>query len=79
MSAQSIYIVVAIGALALITIFWALLRGKKQQAKMSPLATAAFILVIFGAFFGEHRLVGYSIMGLGVLLAIADIAQKSKK
>jgi hypothetical protein len=49
---------------------------KKQQARLSKLATLSFLLVIAGIVFGEIRFIGYSLMGSGVLLAVIDIVKK---
>jgi hypothetical protein len=34
--------------------------------------------VLAGILFGENRLVGYALLGIGVILAVIDIVRKSK-
>jgi hypothetical protein len=38
----------------------------------------AFLLIISGIVFGDNRLIGYSLLGAGVLLAIIDIIMNRK-
>jgi hypothetical protein len=43
------------------------------------LAGLAFAFIIAGIIFGDSRLVGYSLIGVGDLIAIMDIVIKLKK
>ena len=72
-----IYILIAVVMLAIIAVVVAL-RRKKEQKLLSKLAALAFGFVIAGIIFGDNQLVGYSLMGIGVILAIIDITKKSK-
>jgi len=76
---QQIYIAISIGALAIIAGLMIFLRKKKPEAKLSPLAGLSFAFIIAGIIFGENRLVGYGLIGIGLLLALIDIVKKSKK
>ena len=38
----------------------------------------AFAFVLAGIIFGEERIVGYGLMGVGVVLAIVDIVNRSR-
>ena len=78
MSTSQIYILISIITLAIIAVV-VILRRKKEQKPLSTLAALAFSLVLAGIFFGDDRLIGYSLLGAGVILAFIDIVQKSKK
>lgn len=43
---------------------------------MTPLASSAFTFVFAGILFGENRLIGYSLMGVGIILALIDMVNK---
>jgi len=78
MDASQIYIAVSIVALA-ITALVAFFVRKKKVEKITPLAALAFAFVVAGIIFGNDRLIGYGLMGIGVAFAIIDIILKSKK
>lgn len=81
MEASQMYILISIAALLIIVALVFLIKknkGKKEKT-FTPLAGIAFAFLIFGILFGDNRLVGYGLMGVGVLFAIIDIVQKSKK
>lgn len=76
MDASPFFILGAIVALAVIAILIFAIRKKGPQKQLSPLAALAFLLVVAGIFFGEDRLIGYGLLGAGVVLAIIDIIRK---
>lgn len=77
MNDSQIYILISIIVLAIIAIV-VILRRKKEQKPLSKLASVAFAFVIAGVIFGDNRSIGYSLMGIGIILAIIDIVKKSK-
>lgn len=76
---QQIFIILTILVLAIIA--WLMIYTKKIKSgfKLSPLASISFIFIITGIVFGENQALGYSLIGLGVLLTIIDIVKKLKK
>jgi len=46
---------------------------------LTPLAGIAFAFIIAGSIFGDSRLVGYSLIGIGVIVAFIDIVKKMKR
>jgi membrane-bound ClpP family serine protease len=66
------YILIAIVVLAILVLLL-VLRGKQMKTQPSRWAFLAFFLVLAGILFSENRLVGYGLMGAGVLLAVIDI------
>jgi len=77
MISSQIYILIGIIALAGIMVILILTR-KKIKRPLSPLAGLAFAFIIAGLIFGESRLIGYGLMGIGVILAIIDMIRKLK-
>lgn len=54
------------------------LRRNKQINTLTPLAGLAFGFILAGIFFGSNRLIGYSLLGVGVLLALIDIFNRAR-
>ena len=79
MESSQIYILISIGVLLAIFLVFFFLRKNKKQKRMTPLASLAFAFVIAGIVFGDNRVIGYSLIGTGVLLAIIDAVRKMKK
>ncbi|MFC1935082.1 hypothetical protein ACFLXZ_02060 [Chloroflexota bacterium] len=77
---EPVYIGVAIAALISIVVLLLISREKgKQLRKPSYLAMLAMTLVVLGIIFGNtDRLIGYSFIGVGVLLSIIDIIRNLK-
>ena len=78
MNISQIYILVSIVTLAVIA-FLVFVLKKGKEKKLTPLAAFAFGFVVAGILFGDERLIGYSLMGIGVLLAVVDIIRQRKK
>ena len=79
MEKSQIYIAVIIIVLVIIAIQIFLLRGNKRTKKLSPIAGLAFGFMLIGLYFGEDQLIGYSMMGFGLVLAIIDIFMKYRE
>jgi len=79
MNISQIFIVVSIVVLAIIALLVFFVRKNEGQNRLSPLASLAFGFTLAGIIFGDDRLIGYSLMGVGVLLAVADIFNRSKR
>ena len=79
MSTSVAYIAVSIAALAIIAILVFFASKGKRENRLTPLAGLAFGFVLAGIIFGDDRLIGYSLMGVGVVLAIVDIFNRSRK
>lgn len=73
----AIFTTIAITCLMVIPMLF-LARHKKQETRLSRLAALAFAFIIAGLFLSRKELVGYSLVGVGLVLAIIDIVQKRK-
>lgn len=75
---SQIYIVISIVVLAIIALVIFFVRKKKKEKKLTPLTGLAFAFILGGLIFGDDRLIGYSLIGVGVIFAIIDIFKKLK-
>ena len=66
------YILITIVVLAILVIVL-VIAGKQVKTRPSKWAFLAFSLIVAGIVFGENRLIGYCLMGTGILLAFIDI------
>jgi len=76
MNTSQIYIVISVVVLAIIALFVFLVGKNRKDKKFTPLAGLAFAFILAGIILGDDRLIGYSIMGVGIILAIIDIFKK---
>lgn len=72
-----IYIAIALITLVIIAILVFYVR-KKPRKQPSKLAWFAFVFILAGIIFGDDLLIGYSLMGVGVILAIVDIIKNHR-
>ena len=76
MDSYQVYIIFSILVLGIVAVFLYFTSRKKQKTGLSRLAAISFAFIIAGIIFGENRLVGYSLIGIGILLAVIDIYDK---
>ena len=74
-----VYIAISIISLAIIAALVFFVKKNKKQKKLSTLASLSFVFIIAGIVFGDDRLIGYGLIGVGIILAVLDIIMKSKK
>jgi hypothetical protein len=79
MVASQGYILISIIVLLIIAFFVVFVKRNKKVKPLTPLAGIAFGFILAGIAFGENRIVGYSLMGIGVVFAVVDIIVKSRK
>jgi uncharacterized membrane protein len=79
MNISQTYIAVSIVVLAVIAVLVFFVGKNKKENKLTPLASLAFAFVLAGLLFGDNRFIGYGLMGVGVLLAVVDMYNKSKQ
>jgi len=75
---EPLWIAISIIALVVIVVLLLIARGK-QYYKHSNLAILGMSLVVLGIIFGDDRLIGYSFIGIGVLLSIIDAIRNRKQ
>lgn len=67
------YIISSVLVLVLVAVLMYFASRKQPEKRFSRLAAFAFAFIIAGIIFGEDPIVGYSLLGIGVLLALVDI------
>ena len=73
---------IAISIIALVVIMVLLLisrRKEKQLLNPSNLLILGMSFVVLGIIFGDERLIGYSFIGVGVLLSVIDAIRNRKQ
>ena len=78
MNASQIYILLSIVLLALIYTAIFFVKRQKPEGKRTLLAALSFGFIIAGLLSSESRLIGYSLFGIGIVLAVIDIIKKSR-
>jgi len=78
METSQIYILIFLVALAIIAIIIFFVRKDKKGDRLSRLGGLSLMFVLAGILFSGNRLIGYSLIGIGVLLAVIDIVKRIK-
>lgn len=74
-----IYVLISIVVLAVVFAL-VFVRGRdKRRNRLTPLAGLAFAFVVAGVLFGDNPLIGYGLMGVGVVLAVIDVVRRSTR
>jgi len=79
MVVSQIYLLISVIILFVIVIFVFFINKNQPKKRITLLTSLSFIFIILGMFFGENRLLGYSLIGVGVLFAVFDIIKKESK
>ena len=79
MNTSQIYILISIVVLLIIAVLVFFVAKNQKEKKLTPLAGLAFGFVLAGIIFGEDRLIGYSLMGIGVILSVIDMIRKLRR
>ena len=75
MNISSLYIVLSVIVLLVIALLVFFTGNAKNR--LTALASLAFAFVLAGIFFGENRIIGYSLMSIGMVFALMDIFRRS--
>jgi hypothetical protein len=74
-----LWVAISVIALIVIVVLLLLARGRgRQYPKPSNLAILGMSLMVLGIIFGDDRLIGYSFIGVGILLSVIDIIRNRK-
>lgn len=79
MEASQIYVLISVVGLLIIAVIMIFVRRKSESKRkkiITPLTSLAFGFVLTGIIFSSIRLVGYSLMGIGVVFAIVDMVER---
>jgi len=77
---EPVWITISIIALVVIMVLLLISRRKeKQLLNPSNLLILGMSFVVLGIIFGDERLIGYSFIGVGVLLSVIDAIRNRKQ
>ncbi len=76
MNVTTSFVLVAVVVLAIVAGLVFLAGGKRSRGRLTPLGSVAFACVLGGILFGENQMLGYGLLGVGVVLALVDMAGK---
>ena len=77
---EPVWIAIAISALVVIMVLLLISRRKsKQLLNPSNLLILGMSCVVLGIIFGDERVLGYSFIGVGVLLSVIDAIRNRKQ
>jgi len=77
---EPVWITISITALVVIVVLLLISRRKgKQLLNPSNLLILGMSCVVLGIIFGDERLIGYSFIGVGVLLSVIDVIRNRKQ
>ena len=79
MNISQMYVAVAIVVLLVIALLVFFTTKNGRENKLTLLAGLAFGFILAGILLSEDRLIGYGLMGIGVLLAVVDIFRNRNK
>jgi len=79
MNASQAYTAIAILALGVIALVLYRSGWRKVQKGLTPLAGLAFGFVLAGIIFHDGGLVPYTLLGIGVVLAVVDMINQTRR
>jgi cytochrome bd-type quinol oxidase subunit 2 len=68
---EAMWIAISIIALVVIVVLLLIARGRQYQ-QPSNLAILGMSLVVLGIIFGDNRLIGYPLIGVGIFLSVIE-------
>jgi len=76
MNISQIYIVISIVVLVAIALLAFFVGKSKKEKRITPLTGLAFGFILAGILFGNDRFIGYSLLGIGLILSFIDMFRK---
>jgi hypothetical protein len=78
MNTSQSYIAISIAVIVVTALLIFVVNKNRKRNRLTLLASLAFGFVLSGILFGADRIVGYGLLGVGVLLAVVDMIYRSK-
>lgn len=78
METSQIYIAISIILLAIVAIIASFRSRNYNTKRLTPLAGIAFGFVLAGIIFWDNRVVGYGLIGVGMILSVIDLVIKHR-
>lgn len=70
------FILISIIVLLIVAVLVFFVSKNRSENHLTPMAGLAFGFILAGILFGESRFLGYSLMAIGVIIAVVDIFVK---
>jgi chromate transport protein ChrA len=78
MDTSGAFLAVSVAVLAIVAVLVFRMGRRRGENRLTPLASLAWGFILAAILFGDDRLIGYVLMGIGVILAFVDIFNRSK-
>jgi len=79
METSAAFVAVSLAVLAIVAVLVFRTGRRRSENRMTPLAGLAWSFILAAMLFGDDRLIGYGLMAIGVVLAFADIFNRSRR
>jgi hypothetical protein len=76
---SSSYILISILAFLIVAVLVFFISRNRQKNHLTLMAGLAFGFIVAGVIFGENRVIGYGLMGIGLIISVVDIIRGSRK
>jgi K+ transporter len=76
MTASQIYILLSVAILVIVSLLVFFISGRKKEDAFTPMTILALGFILTGILYSNDRWFSYSLMGIGVVLAIVDMLRK---
>jgi len=76
MTTSTAFILISIVVILIVAVLVFFVSRNRAENHLTPLAGLAFGFILAGILFGEIRLLGYGLMGVGVIIAVIDIFRR---
>jgi hypothetical protein len=77
MDTSQSWIILSIAVLAVAGSLVFVVSGNRYEGRLTPLAGLAFGAILAGLCLGEDRLLGYTLFGVGLVLAVIDMFRRT--
>jgi membrane protein CcdC involved in cytochrome C biogenesis len=79
MKASQVYIILSVSILVIVAVLVFFISRRKKEEAFTPMTILAFGFILTGILYSNERSLNYSLMGIGVTLAILDMLKKIRE
>ncbi len=78
MFASTSFIIISLIVLLVVAVLVFFISRTRSENHLTPLAGLAFGFIVAGILFGEVRILGYSFMAVGIIVAVIDVFRRGR-
>ncbi len=78
MFASTSFIIISLIVLLVVAVLVFFISRNRAENHLTPLAGLAFGFIVAGILFGEVRILGYSFMAVGIIVAVIDVFRRGR-